>query len=130
MGRSTIERLLAGTYPDPDGGAPLKVATRAVAVERSLQGMEAELVRALGLGRRLAIVSDPETHGIMGAQVTRALQGVAAIENVLLPQQPHADSETVAHLRAATKSADALIAIGSGTVNDLCKYASAQDHKP
>jgi glycerol-1-phosphate dehydrogenase [NAD(P)+] len=87
-------------------------------------------VRALGLGRRLAIVSDPETHGIMGAQVTRALQGVAAIENVLLPQQPHADSETVAHLRAATKSADALIAIGSGTVNDLCKYASAQDHKP
>ena len=25
---------------------------------------------------------------------------------------------------------DALIAIGSGTINDLCKYASAQDGKP
>ena len=96
MGRNTIERLLAGTYPDPDGGTPLKVATRAVAVEKSLQDMEAELVRPLGLGRRLAIVSDPETHGIMGAEVTRALQGVATIESVLLPQHPHADGETVA----------------------------------
>ncbi len=130
MGRHTIERLLAGTHPDPDGSAPLKVATRAVAVERSLAGMEADLVRPLGLGRKLAIVSDPETRGVLGAQVTRALQGVAAIESVTLPQHPHADGETVAQLRAATKSADALVAIGSGTINDLCKYASAQDGKP
>lgn len=130
MGLNTINRLLAGTHPDPDGGAPLKVATRAVAVERSLGGMEADLVRPLGLGRCLAIVSDPETHGVMGAQVTRALRGIATIENVLLPRRPHADGETVAQLRGATKSADALIAIGSGTINDLCKYASAQDGKP
>ena len=27
-------------------------------------------------------------------------------------------------------SADALVAVGSGTINDLCKYASAQDRKP
>ena len=30
----------------------------------------------------------------------------------------------------ATAPADALIAVGSGTINDLCKYASALDRKP
>lgn len=130
MGLATINRLLAGTCPDPDGGAPLQVATRAVAVERSLAGMEADVVRPLGLGRKLAIVCDPQTRDVLGAQVTRALQGVATIEPVLLPEHPHADGETVALLRAATTSADALVAIGSGTINDLCKYASAQDGKP
>lgn len=130
MGRNTIDALLAGTFPDPDGGAPLQVATRAVAIESSLDGMEADLVRPLGLGRRLAVVSDPETQGVLGARIARALQGVATIEEVLLPRHPHADGETVAKLREATQSADALVAVGSGTINDLCKYASARDKKP
>ena len=28
------------------------------------------------------------------------------------------------------RGADALVAVGSGTINDLCKYAAAQDGKP
>ena len=46
------------------------------------------------------------------------------------PIQPHADETTVERIRAATTSATALIAVGSGTINDLCKYASAIDRKP
>ncbi len=130
MKQSLIDRLVAGTCPDPDGGAPLTVATRAVAVARSLDGMEADLVRPLGLGRTLAVVSDPQTDAVLGARVTRALQGAAKILSVNLPEHPHADDVTVAALRKATASADALVAVGSGTINDLCKYASALDKKP
>lgn len=130
MGQQLIDRLVAGTCPDPDGGAPLRVTTRAVAVARSLDGAEADLVRPLGLGRCLAIVSDPQTHEVLGARVTRALQGVAKIVSVNLPAHPHADDRTVEQLRQTTAAADALVAIGSGTINDLCKYASALDGKP
>lgn len=130
MGQQLIDRLVAGACPDPDGGAPLRVATRSVAVARSLDGAEADLVRPLGLGRSLAVVSDPQTHEVLGARVTRALQGAAKIVSVNLPQHPHADDRTVEQLRQATASADALVAIGSGTINDLCKYASALDGKP
>jgi glycerol-1-phosphate dehydrogenase [NAD(P)+] len=49
---------------------------------------------------------------------------------VILPGRPHPDDETVALVRSATASADALVAVGSGSINDLCKYASAQDRKP
>jgi glycerol-1-phosphate dehydrogenase [NAD(P)+] len=108
----------------------LRVATRAVAVARSLDGAEADLLRPLGLGRNLAVVSDPQTDAVLGARVTRALQGLGKIISVKLPEHPHADAETVERLRAATASADALVAIGSGTINDLCKYASALDKKP
>ena len=36
----------------------------------------------------------------------------------------------MAAIRARTKDADALVAVGSGTINDLCKYAAFQDAKP
>jgi glycerol-1-phosphate dehydrogenase [NAD(P)+] len=130
MAHNIIDRLVAGTYPDPDGGPLLRVETRAVAIEKSLAGDEAELVRPLGFSRRLAVVSDPTTHAVLGARVEHALKSLGEVVSVVLPEHPHADAETVEHLRAATRSADALVAVGSGTINDLCKYASARDRKP
>lgn len=130
MVEDVIDRLVAGTYADPDGGGPLRVETRAVVIARSLAGMEADIVRPLALGRRLAVVSDPTTHAILGKRVERALLGLGEVASVVLPEHPHADDATVARLRAATAAADALVAVGSGTINDLCKYASARDGKP
>lgn len=130
MAQDIIDRLIAGTCPDPDGGPPLRVATRAVAIARSLAGTEADLVRPLSLGRHLAVVSDPTTHAILGARVERALKSLGEVTSIILPEHPHADSETVERVRSAAASADALIAVGSGTINDICKYAGACDRKP
>jgi glycerol-1-phosphate dehydrogenase [NAD(P)+] len=130
MVEDVIDRLIAGTHEDPDGGPPLRVETRAVMIARSLAGMEADIVRPLALGRRLAVVSDPTTHAILGERVERALMSLAEVSSVVLPEHPHADDATLQRLRAATSAADALVAVGSGTINDLCKYASAHDRKP
>ena len=81
---STIDALLAGTLPDPDGGPPLAVATRAVAIASSLDGDEADLVRSLALGRRLAVISDSTTHGVLGARVERALDAVGSVDSIVL----------------------------------------------
>lgn len=43
---------------------------------------------------------------------------------------PKAAMETVEHIRRETTMADAIIAVGSGTLNDICKYASFLDGKP
>jgi glycerol-1-phosphate dehydrogenase [NAD(P)+] len=128
--QDVLTAIVSGTYPDPDGGAPLQVATRSVMVAKSLAGIEGELVAPLALGGRLAVVSDVATHEIMGARVERALAMKGEVVSVILPGRPHADDETVALVRSATAGADALVAVGSGTINDLCKYASAQDRKP
>jgi glycerol-1-phosphate dehydrogenase [NAD(P)+] len=127
---ATIRALLAGTYPDPDGPGTLAVPTRSVVIERRLDGHEADLVAGLGLGRRLAVVSDETTHEVLGARVERALAAIAAVDRLILPGRPHADLATVEVVRQATRGADALIAVGSGTLNDLAKYAAARDGKP
>ena len=126
----TLGRLLRGEWPDPEGGAPIQVPVRAVAIERSLAGVEADLVANLHLGRRIAVVTDATTRAVLGTRVERALARAAAIEPVVLDGRPHADAQTVEIVRHACARVDALVAVGSGTINDLCKYAAAQDGKP
>jgi glycerol-1-phosphate dehydrogenase [NAD(P)+] len=126
----TIQRLLAGGYADPDGGGVLRVPTRAVAIEDSLAGAEAELVRGLDLGRTLAVVSDAVTHAVLGERVARALAALGPVTTLVLPGRPHADATTAALVARETSRADALVAVGSGTITDLTKWAAAQGGKP
>ena len=130
MARDILERLLDGDLPDPDGGAALSVPTRHVTIADTLDGSESELVAGLGLGNRLAVVSDENTRAVLGVRVLSALDGYARVTDIRLPGRPHADGETVEAIRRESKSCDALIAVGAGTINDLCKYAAAQDGKP
>ena len=130
MSAAILERLLAGAFEDPDGGAPLSVATQTVAIGAGLAGEAADRVRGLELGGRLAVVSDDITAGVLGERVARALGSIAAIETIGLGAAPHADAETVGRLRDASARADALIAVGSGTINDLCKAAARAENKP
>lgn len=121
-----LERLLAGRFLDPDSGEPLRVATRHVVIAPDLAGQETALLRGAGLDkRRCAIVSDENTHPILGARVAQAAAGLS-----IVLRQPHADAEMVDAIRAKTRDADALIAVGSGTINDLCKYTAFLDGKP
>ena len=125
-----LRQLMQGEWIDPDGGLPVGVPVRTVAIERNLHGLEEELVASLGLGRRLAVVSDATTRVVLGERVERALAALGTVLPIVLAGQPHADAGTAANLRRACASADALIAVGSGTINDLCKYAAATDGKP
>jgi glycerol-1-phosphate dehydrogenase [NAD(P)+] len=124
-----LAALVAGTWRDPETDELASVPIASIAVEASLHGSERDLVAALGMGRRLAVVSDPATHEALGQRVEAALAGYDVIA-LRLPAHPHADVATVERLRAACGDRDAIVAVGSGTINDVCKYAAAQDRKP
>ena len=82
-------------------------------------------------GRRLAVVSDPMTHAVLGARVERAPgRRGAGHPSRACATIPMPTTRPWRGIRAATADADALIAVGSGTINDLCKYAAFQDGKP
>jgi glycerol-1-phosphate dehydrogenase [NAD(P)+] len=125
-----LAQLLRGDWIDPDSGAATGIDIAAVAIEDSLRGREAALVAPLGLGRRLAVVSDAVTHEVMGARVEQAVAKLGRVDSVVLPADPHADLPTADAVRAQSAAADALVAVGSGTINDLAKYAAARDAKP
>ena len=83
-------------------------------------GAEAELVAGLDLGPRMAVVGDENTWPILGARVAAALPGA---ETIVL-DHPKADEATADLLQERCRHVDALIAVGSGTLNDLCKYVT------
>lgn len=132
MKTDTIARLVNGTLIDPDGDGKtmLSVPTRSVVIADSLKGMEAEVVRALGLEPPYAVISDPNTHSVMGGKVESALESLGTVIKIHLGNNPYADMISAEALSAETTKAGTLIAVGSGTINDLCKYAAAKQGKP
>lgn len=125
-----LQRLLDGTLVDIDSGETLSVPTKSVVIERSLQGQELDLLRDLDLGPHLAVVSDPTTRDVLGHRVEQAAAALGTVTPVVLEDHPHADTELAGDIAEAVKAADALVAVGAGVINDLCKYASAQLGKP
>lgn len=89
-----------------------------------------ELVRMALPCKKIAVIDDVDTSEAAGNPVFSALQSGFDVQHITLPKHPHADMETVHWLREQTQKCDALVAVGSGTINDLCKYVSALEGKP
>jgi glycerol-1-phosphate dehydrogenase [NAD(P)+] len=120
-----IAQLLAGTYPDPETGELLRCEPRAVAIEDSLEGRELELVAGLGLGARFAVVGDVDTFAALGERIASALASKFAVQRVVLGPHPHCDVPTIDAVGASLESGtDAVIAVGSGTINDISKMVA------
>ena len=122
-----IALLLDGRYPDPGTGELLRAESRAVVIEDSLAGREAELLTALGLGPRLAVISDANTFAALGERIERAISGTFTVQRIVLDGVFDADIETIARLAAALDPrTDAVVAVGSGTLNDLSKMVALE----
>jgi len=124
---SLIREVVAGQWKDPATNRPASVPYEAIRIEEDLDSGEADMVAPLKLGRRLAVVSDVNTHEAMGRRVARHLRGLATIDEVVLPGGLECDEPAVALVQEKTRHADALIAVGSGVLSDTCKYASFRD---
>src|SRR6187551_234482 len=120
-----IELLLAGQYPDPETGELLRAESRSVIIADTLADRETELLSALGLGKRLAVISDANTFAALGDRVERAISGTFTVQRIVLDGAFDADVETIARLAAAIDpGTDAVVAVGSGTLNDLSKMVA------
>ncbi|MGQ3214248.1 sn-glycerol-1-phosphate dehydrogenase [Shinella sp.] len=121
-----IREVSAGTWIDPDTGKPAEVPFKTVIIEDSVRGGEAEFVAGAMPAASYAVVADSDTYDALGYAVARSLGGRAT---TVVLDHPHADETAVRDLRERTRHADAVIAVGSGTINDLCKYATFLDGK-
>lgn len=123
MSGATLERLLAGTLPDPDSAGTLAVRTRRVVIGAGLAARAGELVAGLDLPGPVALVADANTHRAMGARVA---EGLPAAVGVVLAAGLRPDEAAVAEVLERAAGAASLVAVGSGTVNDVTKCAAAR----
>ena len=124
-----IDDIVAGRWVNPETGKLASVPYETIVIADDLEGAEADLVaaaspRQAARGRlRRAHARGDGSAGGGGAR------SIATVESVVL-DEPHADEAHVEKLRERTRHADALVAVGSGTINDLSKYVTATDGRP
>lgn len=81
-------------------------------------------------GSRVLVITDANTYPI-SKKLLSALKGVCTVTELSYPaSEPVADEATVAAACSAAEGADYLLAVGSGTLNDVAKRAGYLLHKP
>ncbi|TCQ22943.1 iron-containing alcohol dehydrogenase [Rhizobium sp. PP-CC-3G-465] len=123
-----IDDIVEGKWTNPETGKLARVPYESIVIDESLDGREADLVAGLGLGERFTVVTDTNTWDAMGSRVASALRDLGPVKTVVL-DHPHADMGHAEDLRQKLHGADAVIAVGSGTINDLCKFVTAKAGK-
>ena len=127
-----IEDVRAGRWVNPKTGerAP-RAPVDHIVIAPSLEGAEAEVVATLGIRGTLALVADPNTWDAMGGRVAAALRrGGRWVREVVFDRHPHATLVEAAALAERFDGANGVVVVGSGVLNDLAKYATAQDERP
>jgi glycerol-1-phosphate dehydrogenase [NAD(P)+] len=100
----------------------------AIIIEQALTGVILECITQIGfVNKQLLLVCDSQTHDAFGKQITYELSSLKP-ELLVFEEKLYADESVVKRINSHTY--DALIAIGSGTINDLCKYSSFVTGKP
>ena len=122
-----IDELIAGSWRDPEDGELKSIPLEAIEIADTLEGREADLVRARHGTKRLCVVHDENTRAALGGRVLDALRRDGATVSEYLWENPKVTPETATMLSEATADAEALIAVGSGSISDGAKYATFLD---
>jgi glycerol-1-phosphate dehydrogenase [NAD(P)+] len=82
-------------------------------------------------GRSALILDDQNTHAVAGAEISEKfhLQRLR-FQTMTLPGDVSATDSQADAVMANTHGHELIVAVGSGTINDLAKYAAGQQHKP
>ncbi len=121
-----IGELVQGQWQDPRTGEKRTVPIENIVIADTLDGAEAELIKRAHPGNSLAVVCDERTRAVLGERIFRALQPLGSVTEFVW-QNPRITPEGIAELAQGTRDAEALIAIGSGTISDSVKYGTFLD---
>lgn len=119
-----IESVTNGSWQNPDTGLAVSVPFRHIDIGDGFADCAKDMLDAVMPAASYGVVCDAATVDVMGARIARALGGRARL---IILDHPHADMGTVRALQDSTRDVAALVAVGSGTINDLCKFATFRD---
>lgn len=101
-------------------------------IGRQLLAHAADYIKLLGVGTKLLVVSDRNTYQAAASEIESCLMKAGYhVQSAIFDKVSLKPTlEAVKQLQEGIKHADLCIAVGSGTINDICKYASFLENKP
>ena len=111
---------------------PQIATTKHIVLERQLLARSGEILRAILPGQHWLLVADQTTWPLAGPSVAASAQqsGITTRPHIIESTEPTASNTAVAALHPHLAGTTALVAIGSGTVNDIAKMAAHQAGLP
>lgn len=137
MPGQVLKKILNGEWVDPATGRAVIVplTLKQVAIDYNAIKRIEKIASSANLGERLLIVSDENTHQVLGKEVFSLLEASCSCEELVLPcgvlpSGVLPTEQIIQSVQKAAKEKSGIIAVGSGTINDICKYASHLNGQP
>lgn len=124
-GDQLIQDFVAGRYHSIDTGEAVQSPIQKIEIVENSAAIEAELLAGLQLGANPIVVADTNTIDVLGSRVAQAIGAPTVILDN--PKASFAQSQALAE---QCRNATSLIAVGSGTINDLCKDVAHNTRRP
>lgn len=93
-----------------------------VFVDKNLSNQAIELINKLGNYKNKVFISDKKIFD--NCKIFFEENFLENFSNVILLENPKADDTTISKISEKLGKCDLIVALGSGTINDLCKYIS------
>jgi glycerol-1-phosphate dehydrogenase [NAD(P)+] len=132
MSSSIDRKSLLNSEWDCSCGQNHKVPVRLVAIESGALSRLPNILKDETKGGKTLLISDLITHKIIGEKAARLLteNGIHTRELVVPQEKPSADDKTADWVLSEVCDEAVLVACGSGTINDLTKYAAFKKGRP
>lgn len=124
MPDTLINNLINGKYKNPQTGKKIIIPMKSILIGSGVIKQLNSSLKAANFPKKIAIISDENTHFAAGAEIERILCKEYEVCSVVMPPDIHPDERNIELLNAYTSTSEAFIAVGGGTISDLVKYTS------
>jgi len=119
--KKLLSDIIDNKYINPDDGLNLNFPIKYIEIGEDILQKSCHILSNLELGLNPYIICDKNTYQALGNDIAQTLKSNNII---ILDNEAKASEEYINKITGQTSDADYLIGVGSGTINDLCKYAS------
>jgi glycerol-1-phosphate dehydrogenase [NAD(P)+] len=131
MSTALIDDLLKRGIRHPLQGHVVEFPTHKIMIEAgAIEKIGQMVARYFPPLNNVAVISDANTHPVAAERVEQILHKYYQVTSIILPQHVRPSVREVRHIHSMVGDAGLLIAVGSGTVNDLVKFSSHTAGKP
>ena len=105
-------------------------AMRAVEIGHGVAGRVGEILRENGFGQRLLVVADANTSAAAAPLFPALTAAGFSLKRLTYPNLLCADADRVREVEALCGDVDAILSVGTGSLNDICRVAAKTQAKP
>lgn len=124
MKADRLQKIISGNWVDIDTKKTIKLDLKKVVIKSGARKEIDVLINEIGGFKKILVVSDVNTKKAAGQEFFKLLNKKFDLKEVVLKNGVEPEIKICEKIIKAAKGFDFILAVGSGTINDICKYSS------